>query len=201
MMEASSATLTRSRNGVTDKRAALLKAATELIARNGLQSVSTAAIARKAGVAKGTLFVYFETKEQLVNELYVEIVAELVGACKANMGPADSPQERLRAYWFGFAKWYFDHRDAATVKLQCEISSVLRPEMEARKDAMEAEMIRTYFPGLLERFEGTLMRYVNFAFISGPVQVLAQMEAKGEIEITDELLEEVFERVGKVVLL
>ncbi|MDZ4702205.1 MAG: TetR/AcrR family transcriptional regulator [Rhodothermales bacterium] len=200
-MEDLSTALTRSRNGVTDKRAALLIAATELFARNGLQSVSTAAIARKAGVANGTLFVYFETKEQLLNELYVEIVAEFVGSCKANMGLADSPKERLRAYWFGFARWYFNHRDAATVKIQCEISSVLRPEMEARKDAMEAEMIRACFPGLLERFEGTLMRYVNYAFIAGPVQVLAQMEDKGEIEITEELLEEVFERVEKVVLL
>jgi hypothetical protein len=73
--------------------------------------------------------------------------------------------------------------------------------MEARKDAMEAEMIMTYFPGLFERFEGTEVRYVNYAFIAGPVQVLAQMEDKGEIAITGELLEEVFERVGKVVLI
>ena len=200
-MEASSATLARLPRDVSDKRTALINAAIELFARNGLQNVSTAAIAKAAGVAKGTLFTYFLTKDQLLNELYLEIVTDQLDALESVLDPAGTPQALFRSYWFGFAKWYFDHRDAATVRLQCEISSVLTPETLAQKNAMEIELSRTYFQDILERMQGTNWRYVTHALIVGPIQVLAQIRDKGEIEITDTLLEETFTRVKKAVTL
>src|SRR3712207_5440460 len=60
----------------SDKRAALLDAALRLIARSGLHAVPTSAVAREAGVAHGTLFLYFPTKEALLNALYLELLAE-----------------------------------------------------------------------------------------------------------------------------
>lgn len=45
-----------------DKKQALLEAATQAIAQSGI-AASTAVIARNAGVAEGTLFRYFATKE------------------------------------------------------------------------------------------------------------------------------------------
>ena len=200
-MEASSAILTRLTIDASDKRTALLAAAIKLFARNGLQNVPTSAIAKAAGVAKGTLFAYFETKEQLLNELYLEIVTDMISSLDDALASCESSEGLFRAYWFGFARWYFDHQDAATVRLQCEISSVLTPEALAQKDAMEIELSRTYFQGILERMEGTSWRYVTHALIVGPIQVLAQMRDKDEIEITEELLEETFLRVERAVTL
>ena len=187
----------RSRNGVANKRAALLGAALELFARDGLQSVPTSAIARRAGVAKGTLFVYFETKEQLLNELYLEIVAQFVGAVRAAFDPLAAPAARLKQFWFAFARWHLDHRAAATVRLQCEVSAVLTAETLARTEKMEAELSRTFFPDVIEQVEGSLLRPVGYALIAGPIQALAQMEDKGALEVTDELLELTFTRVEK----
>ena len=197
MTERSPTTSARSRNGVADKRAALLDSALELFARDGLQSVPTSAIARKAGVAKGTLFVYFETKEQLLNELYLEIATQRTSALRAAFDPLAAPGARLRTFWFAFARWHLDHSAAATVMLQCEVSSVLTAETQARKAETDAEIARTFFPDVIEQVEGTLLRYVGYALIAGPIQVLAQMRDKGEIEITDELLEHTFARVER----
>lgn len=47
-----------------DKKQALLEAATQAIAQSGI-AASTAVIARNAGVAEGTLFRYFATKDEL----------------------------------------------------------------------------------------------------------------------------------------
>jgi AcrR family transcriptional regulator len=49
---------------------ALLEAATTAFAQSGI-AASTAVIARNAGVAEGTLFRYFATKDDLINELYL----------------------------------------------------------------------------------------------------------------------------------
>ncbi|EOE1266584.1 helix-turn-helix domain-containing protein [Klebsiella pneumoniae] len=50
-----------------DKKQALLEAATAAFAQSGI-AASTSAIARSAGVAEGTLFRYFATKDELLNE-------------------------------------------------------------------------------------------------------------------------------------
>ncbi len=55
-----------------DKKQALLEAATVAFAQSGI-AASTSAIARSAGVAEGTLFRYFATKDELLNELYLAI--------------------------------------------------------------------------------------------------------------------------------
>ncbi|ELF6582189.1 helix-turn-helix transcriptional regulator [Salmonella enterica] len=57
-----------------DKKQALLEAATQAIAQSGI-AASTAAIARNAGVAEGTLFRYFATKEteKLADDMFPEL--------------------------------------------------------------------------------------------------------------------------------
>ncbi len=50
---------------VTDKRTTIMKAALKLFTERGFHGTSTAQISREAGVATGTLFNYFPTKEDL----------------------------------------------------------------------------------------------------------------------------------------
>ncbi|WP_322069000.1 TetR/AcrR family transcriptional regulator [Paraburkholderia bannensis] len=59
-----------------EKRSALLAAATQAVAEQGVQA-STASIARGAGVAEGTLFTYFESKDELFQELYLHLKEDL----------------------------------------------------------------------------------------------------------------------------
>jgi AcrR family transcriptional regulator len=54
------------------KGSLILEAATRVLATEGL-SATTASIAREAGVANGSLFMYFETKTELFNQLYVRL--------------------------------------------------------------------------------------------------------------------------------
>ena len=58
------------------KRQALLEAAIELFAKDGFWQTTTASIAQEAGVATGTLFTYFPTKNDLIDELYLTIKRE-----------------------------------------------------------------------------------------------------------------------------
>lgn len=61
----------------TDKRSALLQAALELFAENGFNGSPTALIAKRAGVASGTLFFHFKSKEELIHELFREVRAKI----------------------------------------------------------------------------------------------------------------------------
>jgi AcrR family transcriptional regulator len=79
-----------------DKKQALLEAATAAFAQSGI-AASTSAIARSAGVAEGTLFRYFATKDELLNELYLAIKLRLVRTMIAGLDPTRSARKRTRA--------------------------------------------------------------------------------------------------------
>src|ERR1700683_1103704 len=87
-----------------DKRNAILSAATEVFAERGL-SAATSAISSAAGVAEGTLFTYFPTKDELVNALYREIKLELADAMMSDFPRRASIRNRLQHVWARYTTW------------------------------------------------------------------------------------------------
>ncbi len=59
-------------------RKAILRAALDLFAEKGFYRTTTRAIARKAGIAEGTLFNYFETKEDLALYFFEEELTKVI---------------------------------------------------------------------------------------------------------------------------
>ncbi|MBP1753273.1 MAG: TetR family transcriptional regulator [Geobacteraceae bacterium] len=56
-----------------DKRHEIVNAALELIAEQGFHGAPMALIAERAGVGAGTIYRYFENKDVLINDLYLEV--------------------------------------------------------------------------------------------------------------------------------
>ena len=63
---------------------AILKAALELFAAKGFYATTTKAISRKARIAEGTLFNYFETKEDLALYFFEEELSGVMDWYRAN---------------------------------------------------------------------------------------------------------------------
>src|ERR1700723_676669 len=88
-----------------DKRNAILDAATRLFAERGLTAAPTSEISKLAGVAEGTLFTYFKTKDDLVNALYREIKLELADAMMSDFPRRASVRRRFQHVWDRYAEW------------------------------------------------------------------------------------------------
>ena len=87
-----------------DKRNAILSAATQVFAERGL-SAATSAISSAAGVAEGTLFTYFKTKDDLINALYREIKLELADAMMSDFPRRAAVRDRLQHVWNQYLTW------------------------------------------------------------------------------------------------
>jgi len=59
--------------GQDEKRAQILQATLELVTENGFHATPVSLIANRAGIAAGTVYVYFKSKEELINILYGEL--------------------------------------------------------------------------------------------------------------------------------
>src|ERR1700733_13819583 len=87
-----------------DRRNAILSAATRVIAAQGL-GAPTAAIAKDAGVSNGLLFVYFDTKAILLNELYVTLKKEMGAVAVAGLPVESNVRERVLHMWNQWLRW------------------------------------------------------------------------------------------------
>lgn len=182
------------------KREAILGAALRLVARSGLHNTPMSAIAREAGVATGTSYVYFEGKEALINALYLELVADRDREATGAVDPTLPPREQLWRAWSRFARWHLDHRDASNFIQQCEASAILTDETRARQAEARAAGVESFVAGVRGGLLRDLPVEVFFALFAGPILVLAHLQDKQEIEVGDEVLRLTFDGVCRSVL-
>jgi AcrR family transcriptional regulator len=113
-----------------DKRARILEAALGLFTEHGFKGTSTAAIAQRAGVATGTLFHHFKTKEKLINELYKETKLSLAHSLAAKMDDAQGVRDKIQTMWLGFVDWALEHEDKYRFFRHCEASPYIGEELK-----------------------------------------------------------------------
>lgn len=112
------------------KRKAILDAAVELFADRGIGHAPTSAISSSAGVAEGTLFTYFKTKDELLNELYREMRREIDREMADYPFTAD-PRTRLRFVWDRFLDLVKKYPKRLKVQQQLRASGRLLKDAEA----------------------------------------------------------------------
>ena len=79
-----------------DKREAILRAATKVFARNGYFNSKVADVARVAGVADGTVYLYFKSKEEILRSIFEHNTTEAVAAGREELAKIKDPREKLR---------------------------------------------------------------------------------------------------------
>lgn len=78
-----------------EKYDAIIEAAVRVIAENGYHNSQVAKIAREAGVADGTIYLYFENKEDILISLFQEKMGQLIGIMEREMKKYNSAREKL----------------------------------------------------------------------------------------------------------
>jgi AcrR family transcriptional regulator len=80
-----------------DKRRLILDAAVRVFARQGFHATRVSDIADEAGVAYGLVYHYFSSKDEVLNELFIERWSLLLAAIEETDKTAASPREKLAA--------------------------------------------------------------------------------------------------------
>ena len=95
-----------------EKREIYLQVALKLFVENGVQNTSTAAIAKAAGTAAGTLFLYFPTKQDLIDELVLKVGRAQAEHMNTLLEDDFSVQETFTTILEGSIRWFMANVDA-----------------------------------------------------------------------------------------
>src|SRR5262245_39177092 len=80
------------------KRDAILRAAIDVFAERGYFNAQVADVARAAGVAAGTVYLYFHSKDDLLASIFEKTMQDAFDEWKATLAAVDDPAERLRRF-------------------------------------------------------------------------------------------------------
>src|ERR1700761_3782755 len=112
-----------------DKRNAILAAATEVVAEQGL-AAPTAKIAKLAGVAEGSLFTYFATKDELLNQLYRELKSDLRETMLSALPQAATTRNKLSHAWQRYVHWGVNFPKKRQVLAQLGVSERISAQIK-----------------------------------------------------------------------
>ncbi len=152
----------RRRRGTEERRAELLAAARKLFVRDGFAEVSVSRIVREIGVAQGTFYYYFESKEAaldaLVQEHVHEVAARLTEVASApDRDPARALEEMIRT------ELDFDSRRAS------ELGAIRGADARTKLFKATLRTLAPIYASVLARGQGA------GAFPSAPADLLAEI--------------------------
>ncbi len=80
------------------KRERILKAAIKVFARDGFFHAKVEEIAKEAGVATGTTYLYFENKDDILISIFEEEMQPIIEAMKAEMSNKQTAREKILCF-------------------------------------------------------------------------------------------------------
>ncbi len=126
-----------------DKREAILRAATKVFAHNGYFNSKVADIASEAGVADGTVYLYFKSKEEILHSIFDRTVDEAIAEGRKLLERIDHPHEKLRQIALLHLERLGADRDLAVVfQVELRGSTKFMEEFSAAGFAEYLDLIR-----------------------------------------------------------
>jgi TetR/AcrR family transcriptional regulator, fatty acid metabolism regulator protein len=130
-----------------DKRRRILDAAVRVFARKGYFAARVSDVAKRAGVADGTIYLYFRSKEDILVRLFDEVMSEHVSRARDAVRSLRSAPQRLRLV---------AERHLAVLGENRDLAVVFQVELRQSTHFMErfsASWLRDYFALLDEVIE------------------------------------------------
>jgi AcrR family transcriptional regulator len=156
------------------KRTKIMAAAIKAIAEQGL-GASTALIAKSARVSNGALFTYFETKADLLNQLYIELKLRMAETTVADAPLDAEPREQLRYVWYGMLRWAAERPQERAALAQLSVSNDVTDTSRAVAHKPYAEV-----EALLDRCRANgAIRDASLAFVASLVMAMVDAAIDG----------------------
>jgi len=131
------------------RRRQIIDTAIKTIARDGLNQASLANIAQEAGISKGVISYYFNSKDDLINQIVISIMDEMRNYIRDRVEHLDPPTEKLRRYVSSFFEFAQSNSEkySAFIELWTTIST---KDMVNPFGSLSYEQCRNYIGKILQ---------------------------------------------------
>ncbi|MBK0403191.1 TetR/AcrR family transcriptional regulator [Adhaeribacter sp. BT258] len=180
---------------IAEKKKAIFASTLELVRENGFHGTPMSLVAKKAGVAAGTIYHYFESKDALIIALYSYLRGKMAEEMLRDDDQTLDYQTRFFNLWKKHFHYFLRHTDVLYFFEQFVNSPYYERCPEKGNDRCQ-NIIATFLnegmeKGFLKQMNGKLMSIL----VNSSVVTSAKIHLTGKVEITETELQQVAQYV------
>ena len=176
-----------------DKRNALVKATIELVNNSGFHATPMSKIAKMANVSPATIYLYFENKQDLVNQTYIEVKAKYT-AYAFKTYKEDMPVEAgFELIWKRIADFKLKECENAMFLAQCDNTPMI--DEESRQEGIKhlQPLLDLWARGKKEGVIKPISDYLLYAYSINPLSFLMMSQKRGAFKLDKTHMEEAYQ--------
>jgi AcrR family transcriptional regulator len=168
-------------------------AALELVSEIGLAGLTMSKIGKKAKLGMGTIYTYFESKEEIINSLYQQLKQKHSNAVYANFDETQPYTLRFQTIFNAFIRHYYHHEEEYFFFEQCKGSIFLSPDSIIMEEAAFARMFNLLDEGKKLGLVKDTDNHLLIGYMSGGIQGFIAQLRRQKQTLTQELIDLAFE--------
>ena len=170
---------------ILDKKKAILLSALELIKEHGFHGTPVSQIAKKAGVAAGTIYHYFPSKESLILELHSMIKGEMVEAMFTHVDNKREYKQQFFEGWINLCKYFISNSSALIFIEQFNNSPFAKIAAEAETKASVNKFNQFFQAGMDKGYLKNMEYMLIASVVFGCITATAKYHISGRFGFTD----------------
>jgi TetR/AcrR family transcriptional regulator, fatty acid metabolism regulator protein len=133
-----------SKEKINGKYEAILRAAIKVFARGGFFNSKVADVAKEAGVADGTVYLYFKNKDDILVSIFNHVTEQALAHARTILAELEDPAEKLKRIIAGHLDMYARDRNLAIVfQVELRSSTKFMEQFSATKVTEYLDLIRS----------------------------------------------------------
>ena len=174
------------------KRNALVNATINLVNNQGFHAAPMSKIAKLADVSPGTIYLYFENKQDLVDQVYIEVKAAFSNYAFHDYNEDMSVEEGFEIIWKNIADFKLKKIEEAMFLSQCDNSPII--DEPGRKEGLKhlQPLLDLWDRGVKEGILKPVSPYMLYAFSIYPIAFLMNMQQRELYELNPEHIEDAY---------
>lgn len=176
---------------IADKKKAIFKSTMELVREKGFHGTPMSMVAKHAGVAAGTIYHYFESKDQLICELFDYAQQQVIAVVEQEDCATIPFRECLSNIWMGLYTFYRNNQDLLRFFEQFVNSpySAARPPLE--EDKFYTLLFAFFERGIREGELKDVSPKILALLMHSSILSTAKMTATGRLSLDSKELEQI----------
>ncbi|MFD2244746.1 TetR/AcrR family transcriptional regulator [Pontibacter ruber] len=173
-----------------EKKKLILESTLELVKDFGFHGTPMSAVAKKAGVAAGTIYHYFDSKDTLICELFNYITGSIIRCVFSNDDESLPFKERFFRVWKGLFSFY-RHNPSVLVFFEQFVNSPYNKYIEAAPQSIFTSLNAFFQQGITDGYLQPVAPEILTVLTHGSITSTAKVTIRGKIEIGEPELQQI----------
>ncbi len=175
-----------------DKRNALIRATIELVNNNGFHATPMSKIAKIANVSPATIYLYFENKQDLVNQTYLEVKNNYTDFIFKSDNKHTTIKAGFEHIWRRIVDFNINESEYSFFLTQCNNTPILDEASRMEGIKYLQPLLDLWEQGKKEGIIKPISDYILYANSINPLSILMMAQKKGQFQFTKEHIEDTF---------